>query len=113
MLKLPLFLLALLGTCAAQDQHSLTQLQRNARVLIVFTPNSNSASFKMQLQLIERHSFELSQRNTVVVPVSSTFMTADNQFSFENLPLGSANEQADARTRFHVRPNDFLVILLN
>jgi hypothetical protein len=113
MLKLPLFLLALLGTCAAQDQHSLTQLQRNARVLIVFTPNSNSASFKMQLQLIERHSFELSQRNTVVVPVSSTFMTADNQFSFENLPLGSANEQADARTRFHVRPSDFLVILLN
>src|ERR1035437_10899395 len=113
MLKLPLFLLALLGTCAAQDQHSLTQLQRNARVLIVFTPNSNSASFKMQLQLIERHSFELSQRNTVVVPVSSPFMTADNQFSFENLPLGSANEQADARTRFHVRPSDFLVILLN
>lgn len=115
MLKLPLLLLVLLGTCAAQsqqDQHALTELQSTARVLIVFAPDSNSANFKRQLQLIEHHGFELTERNTVVVPVSAVSQASDVSFSGENLPLGSPSEQADARTRFHVRPGDFLVILV-
>jgi hypothetical protein len=113
MLKLPLVLLVLLGTCAAQDQHSLTQLQNSARVLMVFAPDANSANFKRQLELIERHSFELSIRNTVVVPVSTASRFGDELFTFENLPLGTAREQADARNRFHVQPGEFLVILLD
>jgi hypothetical protein len=113
MLKLPLFLLVLLGTCAAQEQHSLTQLQNNARVLMVFAPDANSPSFKRQLELVERHSFELSIRNTVVVPVSTAAKFSDELFTFENLPLGTPSEQADARSRFHVQPGDFLVILLD
>lgn len=113
MLKLPLFLLVLLGTCAAQEQHSLTQLQNNARVLMVFAPDANSPSFKRQLELVERHSFELSIRNTVVVPVSTAARFSDELFTFENLPLGTPSEQADARSRFHVQPGDFLVILLD
>jgi hypothetical protein len=113
MLKLPLFLLVLLGTCAAQEQHSLTQLQNNARVLMVFAPDANSPSFKRQLELVERHSFELSVRNTVVVPVSTAAKFSDELFTFENLPLGTPSEQADARSRFHVQPGDFLVILLD
>jgi hypothetical protein len=96
MLKLPLFLLVLLGTCAAQEQHSLTQLQNNARVLMVFAPDANSPSFKRQLELVERHSFELSIRNTVVVPVSTAAKFSDELFTFENLPLGTPSEQADA-----------------
>jgi hypothetical protein len=112
MLKLPLVLFALLGTCAAQNQPSLAQLQSNARVLIVFAPNANSAEYKRQLQMIERHSFELSVRNTVVVPVS-TSPALGERFSIENLPLGSANEENAARTRFHVRPGDFLVVLID
>jgi hypothetical protein len=118
MLKLPLLFSLLLascaaGTCVAQEQHSLAQLQNNSRLLIVFAPDANSASFQRQLQLIERHSFELSARNTVVVPVSTSTKFADEQFSFENLPLGTASEQAEARNRFHVQPGDFVVILLN
>ena len=113
MLKLPLFLLVLLGTCAAQGQQSLSQLQNNARVLMVFAPDGNSANFQRQLQLIQRHSFELSIRNTVVVPVSTASRFGDEFFTFENLPLGTAREQAAARNRFHVDPNDFLVILLD
>ena len=112
MLKLPLLLLVLLGTSAAQDPHPLAQLQSNARILIVFAPDSSSANFKAQMELIERHSFELSLHNTVVVPVSLA-RAADERFSFENLPLGTALEQADARSRFHVGPNEFRVILLN
>lgn len=116
MLKLPLLLLALLGTCVAQnprpDPQPISQLQGTARVLIVFAPDPNSTEFKRQLQLIERHSFELSLRNTVVVPVS-TAQISDEHFSFENMPLETPSEQADARTRFNVQPGDFIVILLN
>jgi hypothetical protein len=113
MLKLPLLLLVLLGTCAAQDEHPLTQLQSTARVLIVFTPDTNSANFKRQLQLIEHHAYELTQRNTVVVPASLKSTGDEVHFSGENLPLTSPAEQADARTRFHVQPGDFLVVLLS
>jgi hypothetical protein len=118
MLKLPLTFLVLLGacaagTCTAQAPHSLTQLQNNARILIVFAPDANSPSFKRQLELIERHSFELSIRNTVVVPVSTASKFGEDLFTFENLPLGTPSEQADARSRFHVQPGDFLVILLD
>ena len=116
MLKASLALLVALislGTASAQEQHSLAQLQRNARVLMVFAPDSNSASFKAQLTLIERHSFELSARNTVVVPISTASRYGDERFSFENLPLGTATDQAEARTRFHVKDGDFVVILLS
>jgi hypothetical protein len=116
MLKLPLLLLFLLGAGLAQeqhpDQHSLSDLQSNARVLIVFAPTARSADFQRQLQLIERHSFELSERNTVVVPVSAA-VNAQDRFAFENLPLGTAAEQAYARSRFHVRPSEFLVVLID
>jgi Domain of unknown function (DUF4174) len=113
MLKLPLALLVLLGTCSAQDVHPLAQLQGTSRVLIVFAPDSNSANFKRQLQLIERHGYELTQRNTVVMPVSLVSTATEDHFSGENLPLASSGEQADARSRFHVQPGEFLVVLLN
>jgi hypothetical protein len=113
MLKLPFALLVLLGTCAAQDAHPLTQLQGTARVLIVFTPDANSANFKRQLELIEHHSYELTERNTVVVPVSLASTGTEEHFSGENLPLATSTDQADARSRFHVQPGEFLVVLLN
>jgi hypothetical protein len=113
MLKLSLFLLVLVGTCAAQDQPSLAQLQSNARMLIVFAPDANGPEFKRQLELIQRHSFELSARNTVVVPVSTASRYGEEKFSFENLPVGTPAEQAAARDRFHVLPGDFLVILVD
>ena len=111
--KLPLILLVLSGICTAQDQHSFAQLQNNARMLIVFAPDSNSPEFKRQLELLQRHSFELSIRNTVFVPVSTASKYGDEKFSFENLPIGTPAEQAEARSRFHVQPGEFLVILLD
>jgi hypothetical protein len=112
--KLPLVLLALLGTCVAQEPGwSLAQLQTNTRMLLVFAPDANSPSFKMQLDYIQRHSFELSARNTVFVPVSTASTYGEEKFSFENLPVGTAKEQAEARSKFHVQPGDFLVILLD
>ncbi|GAC1427778.1 MAG: hypothetical protein NVSMB62_25720 [Acidobacteriaceae bacterium] len=111
--KLPLALLVLLGTCAAQQSPAISQLQGTSRVLMVFAPDANSVSFKRQLALIERHSFELSSRNTVVIPVSENAGGPGDLFSGEQLPLSSTTEQVYARTRFHVEPSTFLVLLLN
>lgn len=111
--KLPLALLVLLGTCAAQQSPAISQLQGSTRILMVFAPDASSASFKRQLALIERHSFELSSRNTVVIPVSENTGAAGDLFSGEQLPLSSTTEQVYARTRFHVNPTDFIVLLLN
>ena len=110
--KLPLLLFALLGTSFAQSLHPIAELQTSSRQLIVFAPNVSTPDFQRQLQMIERHSFELSVRNTVVVPVSTARAT-DDHFSFENLPVGTVSDQAIARSRFHVLPGDFAVILLN
>jgi hypothetical protein len=111
--KLPLVLLVLIGTCTAQQPHSLAQLQNNARMLLIFAPDSNGPDFKRQLELIQRHSFELSIRNTVIVPVSTASQFGDDKFSFENLPIGTPAEQAEARSKFHVQSGEFLVILLD
>ena len=111
--KLPLALLVLLGTCVAQQSHPLSQLQGSTRILMVFAPDANSAKFQRQLHLIERHSFELSARNTVVVPVSQNFSTVGDLFGGEQYPLSSTTDQAYARTRYHVRASDFMVLLLN
>ena len=113
MFKLPLALLVLVSACSAQDVHPIAQLQTTSRVLIVFAPDTNSANFKRQLQLIEHHSYELTERNTVVVPVSLAAGPSEDNFSGENLPLSTNSEQADARTRFHVQPGEFLVVLIS
>jgi hypothetical protein len=112
MFKLPLALLVFSGICSAQDAHPLAQLQGTSRVLIVFAPDANSASFRRQLQLIEHHSYELTERNTVVVPVPIASSASEAYFSGENVPLSTSSEQADARSRFHVQPGEFAVVLL-
>jgi hypothetical protein len=109
--KLPLALMVLLGTCAAQDTHPLTQIQGNSRILMVFASDANSANFKRQLQLIEHHSFELSSRNTVVVPVSTGSLATDI-FGGEQFPLSSTTDQVYARARYHVQETEFTVLLL-
>jgi len=115
MLKLSCVLLVLFGTsaprCAAQNE-ALVQLQGTSRVLLIFSPDSNNARFKRQLELIEHHNFELTERNTVVVPIAFVNHASDEHFVGENLVLGAPGEQAYARTRFHVQPGQFLVVLL-
>jgi hypothetical protein len=115
---LPLVLSVLPSACIAQSTSvsapPLSQLQYTARLLLVFAPDSSSASYRAQLQMIERHSFELSMRNTVVVPVSAgSAASSAGQYSFENLPVAGAEEQAAMRIRFHILPGDFAVILLS
>lgn len=111
MLKLALPLAVCIGVCAAQDAPSVPELAAHACILIVFAPEAGGASFQRQLQLIERHSFELSARNTVVVPASRAGV-ADDHFAFERFPVDSIEEK-ELRRQFHVDPADFLVILLN
>jgi hypothetical protein len=80
---------------------------------MVFSPDANSVNFKRQLELIEHHNFELTERNTVVVPVASKNAASADYFSGENLPIGNSSDQADVRNRYHVQPGEFLVVLVN
>lgn len=111
-----LVLFSLLGVSAAQAQSAPAQRalpqMRNTRTLIVFGPAADSPTFRTQLQLLERHSFELSLYNTVVVPVSSGSDLSIMHFAFEHLALAGADEEA-ARARFHIAPGEFAVILVN
>ncbi len=115
-LKLPLVLLTLLGSFLSQSVSAQTaarplpQLQ-NARALIVFAPAADSPAFRTQLQLLERHSFELSMHNTVVVPVTAA--GRPDALAFEHVILASADDEAAARARFHVAPGEFAVIVVN
>jgi len=102
-----------LGTCAAQSTHPVVELQSTARVLIVFSPDSNSANYKRQLQLLEHHAYELAERNTVLVPIPVNTHANDDQFTGENLSLSSVLEQEYERSLYHVQPTQFLVLLLN
>jgi hypothetical protein len=114
MLKtLSIALLAFLGTCSAQEAHTLTPIDGTSRILMVFSPDSNSANFKRQLAMIQHHSFELSSRNTVVVPVADNPLTLSEYFDGENLPLVDRGEQAYARSRYRVAVSEFVVLLLN
>ncbi|HEV2618325.1 MAG TPA: DUF4174 domain-containing protein [Acidobacteriaceae bacterium] len=137
MLKLPLLLLLLAGTCTAQSQNqspaqdqpaaqspapppapspnppSLAELQTTARILLVFSPDANSPGVRRQLDFLQRHSFELANRNTVFVPISTASKYREEKYAFESVPLESPAEQAAARARFHVQPGDFVVILID
>jgi Domain of unknown function (DUF4174) len=111
MLKLALALLAGVGSCVAQTAHPLVELQGTSRLLMVFSPDCNDANFKRQLELIERHSFELTERNLVVIPVAFASLGTEDHFSGENVLLG--DYQVSTRSRFHVQREEFLVIVLN
>jgi hypothetical protein len=118
MLKFSCLSLVLLTTCSirssvAQSEHPLIQLQGTSRVLMVFSPDSNNAGFQRQLELIEHHNFELTERNTVVIPIAFVNQGGDYHYIGENLPMGSPAEETYARNRFHVRPDQFLIVLLN
>lgn len=115
----PLVLLSVLGVSAAQAQSApaqrvLPQLQ-NTRELIVFAPAADSPAFRTQLALLERHSFELSRYNTVVVPVTAAGAdpSAPIHFAFEHVALAASDDQAAARARYHIAPGEFAVILIN
>jgi ribosomal protein S15P/S13E len=113
MLKLPLLLFALLGTCAAQNPPALTELQGSARVLMVFAPDSNSAKLQTsapahRASRLRTHRAQHRRRSRLIASKGN-----DDFFPGENLPLATATEQADARTKFHIQPGDFVVILLS
>lgn len=109
-----LVLFTLPGIAAAQTQSVSAQLpqpqMQNTRQLIVFAPAADIPAFREQLALLERHSFELSRYNTVVVPVTAG---AVDHFAFEHITLAVSDEQAVARSRYHIAPGEFAVVLIN
>ncbi len=119
LLYFSLVLIFVLGVSAAQAQsapaHPALPQLRNTRALIVFAPAADTPAFRTQLQLLERHSFELSRYNTVVVPITAAGvdLSAPAHFAFEHVALAGADQEADARARYHIAPGEFAVVLVN
>jgi hypothetical protein len=100
-------------TPAPFSQNPILQLRGNARALIVFAPDSRLPAARQQLASLGQHTLELTQRDTVFVPVITVRHPDDDIFPGENITPGTYRDQLSARAKFGLKYNDFAVILLS
>jgi hypothetical protein len=94
------------------SQNPILQLQGNARALLVFAPDPANPALRHQMQLLHGHDLELSQLNTVFVPLVTLAHPNDVVYG-ENLHPGNYRDQLSARRKFGVKYNQFVLILLD
>lgn len=107
-----LLVAALLLVPAAPAQSPLTTLQDHHRVLLVFAPASSAPQFTKQQELLKNRASDLMDRDLIVIPVLTTWTTADSGLRDENVPFTSQAEQNNLRHRFNTNTQTFTVILL-
>jgi len=120
---LGLCLSAFLGTAvAAYSQHpsvgspmpvTLDTLRDSYRPVLVFAPSSTPQLIE-QMRILAQGGVPMHERNVITVPI---LLHDDGKpwgvtFNLADIGQMSLEEQAAARRRFHVRPNDFTVILI-
>ena len=98
---------------APYSQNPIQTLKGNAHALLVFAPDSALPALRQQIVLLDHHSLDLSEHNTVLVPIITLHNGPDNVFTGENLNPGSYRDQLAARQKFGIKYNDFAVILLD
>lgn len=94
-------------------QNPINQLRGNARALLLFAPDTISPYVRTQMAVLSHHELELTERDTVFVPIMARQTIPLDRFPGENLDPGAPGDQMSARQRFGLRPNDFAVILLD
>lgn len=93
---------------------TLATLRDQYRPVLVFAPSTTPA-FLQQMRNLAQGGVSMHERNVITVPI---LLHPDNKpwgvLFNGNFDIGemSAGEQAAARRRFHIRPNDFTVILI-
>ncbi len=104
--------LILMLPLAAPPQPLAAYVDHN-RVLLVFAPADTDVRFEQQMGLLSHHAAALKERDLVVLPnvVHSSTSSADTLRTL-NSPYPTGEQQLDQRTRFHVGPGEFTVILL-
>lgn len=115
MRPLALLLLALAPVLSlAQDAPSLASLKDTNRVLLIFSPSDRSPEFERQLDLLDKHAYDLRDRDLVLLPVVTVAKPPANANTLRagHPPFASQTEQLALRHRFHVAPNEFTVILI-
>lgn len=103
---------SLLLTITAPAQSPLTTLRDHQRVLLVFAPTSITPNFMRQQKLLKNHASDFTDRDLTVIPVLTTWTTADSGLRDENASFTSQAEQNSLRQRFNIKTQLFTVVLL-
>jgi hypothetical protein len=107
-MKRTLLLLAFTTSFAARAVHgqagtqTLDSLRDHARPLLVFSPSANDPRAEKQLQIISPHAAEANDRAMPVITLAHD----------APVTVFSLTEQKNLRSRFHIAPNQFVVILI-
>ena len=110
--KLPAPAIRLTHSVKEAYVHPLLTLVNNTRALLIFSPTSSDPRFEMQFKAFEKHSQEMADRNLILIPLLGTWRTTDSALRNDNVPFTDDKEQKYARTRLHIAPTAFTVILL-
>jgi hypothetical protein len=94
------------------SMNPILQLQGNARALLIFAPDPSNPALRQQMQLLHGHDLQLSQLNTVFVPLVTLAHPNDVIYG-ENLKPGNYRDQLSARRKFGIKYNQFALILLD
>ena len=91
----------------------LTSYVDHNRVLLVFAPTDADPRFQQQIGLLSHHAAELKERDLVLLPnVVHAGTSKPDTLRTLNSPYPPGNEELEQRTRFHVQPDQFLVVLI-
>ena len=104
--------LLLLLPFVASPQPLASYVDHN-RVLLIFAPTDTDPRFQQQLSLLTHHAAGLQERDLVLLPnvVHAGAKTPDTLRTL-NSPYPMGDQQLDQRTRFHIGPSEFTVILI-
>ncbi len=91
---------------------TLDSLRDRYRPLLVFAPHM-TAQFRQQMRVLAHGAEDLQERDVIIVPdLFKNDVYGDGVFDAVRISSLSPTEQAAIRRRFHIRPNDFTVILI-
>ena len=92
---------------------TLESLRDRSRPVLVFAPSTTPALVQ-QMHILAAGAHDLHDRNVLTIPllVNDDGKPWDVTFPLSDIGQMPPGEQTAARHRFHIRPNDFTVILI-
>ena len=93
---------------------TLASLTGTHRVLLVFALSATAPKYQQQIDQLQHHAAEFKNRDLILMPVLSQAADPYASETLGQLPLAtpSAPEQQALRSRFHIAPDNFTVVLI-
>jgi hypothetical protein len=107
-----LFLTILLPPVSVLAQKTMASLKGHNRVLLIFSATSGTHNFAHQQYLLKNQASELADRDIILIPVLHRWTPVDADLRQSQAPFTSGTEQKRLRSRYHIQPDEFTVILL-